>query len=175
MNRLERLVAIIINLHEKKGVKTEDLAQKFGISHRTVFRDIRTLTEAGLPLYYAAVDGFRLVEGHALPPIVFTEKEANALFTAEKIIGKNSDGSLATFYQMAMDKVRLVMRNLDKEKLNLLQQRLAPSTPHVKITSQYLAEIQLAITNQTMLEITYRALYIKEKLSNWFCTKAKPM
>lgn len=162
MNRLERLIAIIINLHAKKPVTTHTLAQKFGISQRTVFRDIRTLAEAGLPLYYSAGEGYRLVEGHTLPPIVFAEKEANALLTAEKIIEKNSDGSLISAYRTAMDKVRSVMKNIDREKMDLLQQRVAPSTSHDIIKSRYLTEIQLAITHQIQLQITYRAIYNQE-------------
>ncbi|MGZ4035945.1 MAG: helix-turn-helix transcriptional regulator, partial [Bacteroidia bacterium] len=50
MNRIDRISAILIQLQSKKIVKGQDIADRFSISLRTVYRDIRTLEEAGVPI-----------------------------------------------------------------------------------------------------------------------------
>ena len=50
MNRIDRVTAILIQLQSKRVVKAQDIAERFNISLRTVYRDIRTLEEAGIPL-----------------------------------------------------------------------------------------------------------------------------
>ena len=50
MNRIDRLSAILIQLQSKRLVKAQDIADKFSISLRTVYRDVRALEEAGVPI-----------------------------------------------------------------------------------------------------------------------------
>lgn len=50
MNRIERLTAILIHLQSKKNVTAQEIANRFNISKRTVYRDIRALEEAGIPI-----------------------------------------------------------------------------------------------------------------------------
>ena len=66
MNRFDRITALLIQLQSKKIVKAQDLADRFGISLRTVYRDIRSLEEAGVPLYGEAGVGYSLVDGLSL-------------------------------------------------------------------------------------------------------------
>ena len=91
MKRLERLTVILIKLQSKRILKAADLARDFGISLRTVYRDMKTLESAGLPIYAEAGIGYRLVDGYSLPPMSVTEKEAKALLTAEKNVSQNTD------------------------------------------------------------------------------------
>ncbi|MEQ8572515.1 MAG: HTH domain-containing protein, partial [Fulvivirga sp.] len=50
MNRIDRLSAILIQLQSKKVVRALEIAERFDISLRTVYRDIRALEEAGVPI-----------------------------------------------------------------------------------------------------------------------------
>ena len=88
MNRFDRITAILIQLQSKKVVKAQDLADRFGTSLRTIYRDIRTLEEAGVPLYGEAGIGYSIVDGYRLPPVMFTKEEAIAFITAEKLMAK---------------------------------------------------------------------------------------
>lgn len=50
MNRINRVTSILIQLQSKKIIPAKEIAQRFNISLRTVYRDIRTLEEAGIPI-----------------------------------------------------------------------------------------------------------------------------
>jgi predicted DNA-binding transcriptional regulator YafY len=50
MNRIDRLTAILIHLQTKRVVKAEEIAERFEMSLRTVYRDVKALMEAGVPI-----------------------------------------------------------------------------------------------------------------------------
>jgi biotin operon repressor len=79
MNRVDRLVAKVRHLEGRRIVRAEELAQKFEISERTVYRDIVALGEAGVPVMGETGVGYRLAPGYHLPPVMFTADEALAM------------------------------------------------------------------------------------------------
>ena len=117
MNRIDRLTAILIQLQSRRVVRARDIAERFGISLRTVYRDIRALEEAGVPLLSEAGVGYSIMEGYHLPPVMFTKEEATAFLTAGKLVEKLTDPSTTTSYQSAMYKVKAVLRNAEKDLL----------------------------------------------------------
>ncbi len=98
MNRIDRLAAIVIQLQSRRVVKAQDIAEKFSISLRTVYRDIHALEEAGVPVAGEAGIGYRLMEGYKLPPVMFTQDEASALLTAAKLMQSMSDENSSKHY-----------------------------------------------------------------------------
>jgi len=115
MNRFDRITAILIQLQSKRIVKAQDLADRFDISLRTVYRDIRSLEEAGIPLYGEAGVGYSLVDGYRLPPIMFTREEAMTFVTAEKLMEQFTDVATKSSYQSAMYKMKAVLRSDEKD------------------------------------------------------------
>ncbi len=115
MNRFDRITAILIQLQSKKIVKAQDLADRFDISLRTVYRDIRSLEEAGVPLYGEAGVGYSLVDGFRLPPVMFTREEAMTFVTAEKFMQQFTDQATRASYQSAMYKMKAVLRSDEKD------------------------------------------------------------
>jgi len=61
MNRIDRLLTIIIHLQSKQYVKAYEIAERFDISIRTVYRDLRALGEAGVPIGMDPGNGYFLV------------------------------------------------------------------------------------------------------------------
>ena len=59
-----------------------------GVSRRTIYRDMSSLEQAGIPIIQIDGKGYGLMDGYRLPPIMFTEEEANALIFGEKMIAK---------------------------------------------------------------------------------------
>ncbi|TYZ13559.1 YafY family transcriptional regulator [Hymenobacter lutimineralis] len=126
MYRFDRVTAILIQLQAKRKVSGAALAEQFGVSLRTIYRDLRTLAEAGVPLLGEPGIGYSLAEGYRLPPVMFTRGEATALLTAEKLAGRLTDAPTAQLSSAAMDKVRAVLRRPDRDHLD----RLAP---HIQV------------------------------------------
>lgn len=86
MNRIDRLFGILTLLQSKKHVTAEAIAERFGISVRTVYRDIKALGEQGIPVSFEPHKGYFVVQGYFLPPVSFTSEEANALLLMEAVV-----------------------------------------------------------------------------------------
>lgn len=161
--RIVRLTAILTQLQSKRILTATTLAEKFGVSRRTIYRDITVLAQAGVPVYTQDGRGYSLIDGYKMPPIMFTEDEANALITAEQLVMRNNDSSLTTAYSEAINKIKAVLLSTSKDKVNLLASRIATS-PVLKNEpiSNYLTEVESAITSFLVLKITYRSAYRDE-------------
>ncbi len=158
INRLSRLTAILTYLQSKKLITATELAHKFEVSIRTIYRDIKALESSGVPVYPIEGKGYSLVKGYSLPPIMFTEDEANALITAENLVARNKDGSFVTNHQKAITKVKAVLKQSSKEKVEILGSRVAYlQNFSQEITSTNLSSIQTAITHLTLLRIEYKS------------------
>ena len=92
MNRLERISAILVKLQSRPVVTAREIADQFGVSLRTVYRDIRSLEESGIPVGGEAGLGYSLVDGFKLPPLMFTIDEALSFLVAEKLVRHQTDG-----------------------------------------------------------------------------------
>jgi len=157
--RLARLTAILTQMQSKRMVTARDIAEKHGVSIRTVYRDIRTLEQSGIPIVTIEGKGYTIMEGYKLPPVMFTEQEANALITAEQIILTNKDKSLTDQYRSAIDKIRSVLKHTQKGKSELLSERLQIRTNiESEKTSDYLIQIQSAITGYKIIDLKYLSL-----------------
>jgi predicted DNA-binding transcriptional regulator YafY len=157
LNRLSRLAAILIQLQSRKIVSAGTLAERFGVSTRTIYRDIRTLEQSGVPVVTEEGKGFSLIEGYRMPPVSFTEQEANALITAEQLVLRNTDASFVKDYSDAVTKIRAVLRYSTKDKAELLASRIAiGQNEQQERTSTYVSEIQAALTNFLVTDIAYQ-------------------
>jgi predicted DNA-binding transcriptional regulator YafY len=162
--RLSRLTSILTQLQSKKLVTAPELANKYGVSVRTIYRDIRSLEASGIPICTEEGRGYSIIEGYTLPPVSFTEKEANALITGFSLISRNKDSSLVESYENAIIKVKSVLRNNEKDKAQLLSERVVfVKNLSSTTTSNILSSVQLAITALTVVEIKYRSLYKNEE------------
>lgn len=154
--RIARITGILTQLQTKRIVTSTLLAEKFGVSVRTIYRDIKTLEMAGIPIVTEDGKGYSLVEGFSIPPVMFTENEANALITIEQLVLKNRDSSLVQAYVAAMNKVKAVLAHSAKDKVDLLSSRIAvsPVMPDTN-ASNSLTIIQQALTDFKVLAISY--------------------
>lgn len=125
MNRIDRLTAILTHLQSKRWVKAQQIADRFDISLRTVYRDIRALEEAGVPIIGEAGSGYSLVEGYRLPPVMFTQEEAMAFVLAEKMVEKMTDRESAASFKEAMYKIRSVLKSGEKDIYDQVESLIA--------------------------------------------------
>ncbi len=160
MNRVDRLHAILTVLQSKRIVRAEDLATRFEISIRTVYRDIRALEEGGIPIGAEAGVGYFLTEGFHLPPVMFTNEEARTLLLAGKFIEKLSDASINSSFVSAITKIRAVLDNDKKDELDGLEHKIAvlPFSPGVFQTEDLqINPIKQALANNNVLRLEYKS------------------
>lgn len=165
MNRLDRLQAIIIQLQSKKVVKAQEIADRFEISLRTVYRDIRSLEEAGVPIGAEAGVGYFLSENYNLPPIMFTANEALSMLLAGKMIPYFSDKQTSNSFQNALTKVKAVLNIEHKDMVEKMESNIQVFSSHSdkhKRDSIYLQDIQWALIQQKVLDIAYYSPYNDE-------------
>ena len=122
-NRLSRLTAILTQLQTKRLLTSTELANKFSVSVRTIYRDIRALEQSGVPILTEDGKGYSLMEGYRIPPVMFTKSQANALILAEQLVLKNTDASFVKDYSEAIEKIKAVLGHTIKDNANLLAER----------------------------------------------------
>jgi len=165
MNRIDRISAILIQLQSRRVVKAQDIADRFDISLRTVYRDIKTLEEAGIPLIGEAGVGYSIMDGYRLPPVMFTKEEATAFLTAEKFVEKLTDTSTTNHYQSAMFKVRAVLKSQEKDMLESMDGNIEVFKGHRGsdlANNDHIQTILNAIAGKNVLSIEYFAHHSQE-------------
>ena len=156
VNRLSRLTAILIQFQTKRIITASELSQKFQVSKRTIYRDIKALEKAGVPILTEEGKGYMLMEGYRVPPIMFTEKQANALILAEQLVLKNKDASFVKDYSEAIDKIKSILRYNIKDKANLLANRTQYNQViNQERNSNNLSDLQNALTNYNLVKMQY--------------------
>lgn len=164
--RLSRLTAILTQLQAKRLSRAEDLATVFSVSKRTIYRDMRALEQAGVPIVAEEGKGYSLAEFYRLPPVMFTEEEANALITAEQLIARNKDASFVKEYSGAILKIKSVLKHSTKEKAELLSGRVVfRQNSEQDRSSDYLMRLQKALTNYELVSIKYYSPETKKRSS----------
>ena len=154
--RLSRLTAILTQLQTKRLTTAPSLANKFNVSVRTIYRDIKALEQAGVPILTEDGKGYKLMEGYKIPPVMFSESQANALILAEQLVLKNKDTSFIKDYTEAIDKIKAVLGQSEKDKANLLADRTRfEQNINRERNSNNISQLQYALTNFYLTKIDY--------------------
>ncbi len=88
--QINRLFEIIYLLLDKKNLTAKDLAEHFEVSTRTIYRDVETLSSAGIPIYMSKGKGggINLLPDYVLNKAVITEKEREEILSSLHAIGE---------------------------------------------------------------------------------------
>jgi len=162
MNHIERLNAILIQLQSKRIVKASEIAERFEISLRTVYRDIRALEASGVPIGAEAGVGYFLMDNYKLPPVMFTKEEASALLFGEKLVEKMSDKQMKAEFCSALIKIKAILNPEEKDRLEKLHNQISVlnyTSSNENFNRLFLSEIQQALVSKQVLEIDYQAGY----------------
>lgn len=167
MNRIDRLFGILTALQSKKYVTADQLSERFEISVRTVYRDVKALGESGIPVSFEPNKGYYIVQGFFLSPVAFTSEEANALLLSESLVAGFTDQSIQTHFGTALTKVKTVLKTSQKENVALLGNSIKMQVPmRISTDFNYLSLVQESITSSTQLELSY--INLNEEMSNRF-------
>lgn len=159
VRRTARLFAIAEALRARRtGVTAEALAEEFGVSVRTMYRDLDSLREASLPLAAerGRGGGFALDRTYSLPPVNFSVREAMVLAVLGKLA---TDLRLFPFTRTlgsALDKVRSALPSAQQRKLESQRHRLAfTGVPAHQSLPEVRAAVEDAWFEEQPIELTY--------------------
>jgi predicted DNA-binding transcriptional regulator YafY len=165
MNRIDRVSAILIQLQSRRVVKAADIAERFNISLRTVYRDVKTLEEAGIPIIGEAGVGYSIMDGYRLPPVMFTREEATAFLTAEKFVEKMTDASTAEHHKSAMYKIRAILKSTEKNLLEDMDSGIEVLKSHSQLrvdNKDHIQPLLTSIAQKRILTLDYFASHSQE-------------
>lgn len=157
--------AILVHLQSKKRVTARELADRFGLSLRTVYRDVKALEESGIPIIGESGIGYSVMEGYRLPPVMFTQEEASSLLLGSKLVQQFTDTSVKKQFESAMYKIKAVLRSADKDFVEELDNRIAIQTSPVPIVESlqlHLSGMRQAIVDKKVIDIEYYSSYKEE-------------
>jgi predicted DNA-binding transcriptional regulator YafY len=157
MDRLARLIGIILHLQSKKIITAEDLSSAFNISTRTIYRDIQTLTEAGVPISASPSEGYRLIQSDCLTPIMFTHGEASALLMGTEFVIKKADAAYKKDAENALLKIKSILKNETKEYLEKIDQSTVIIN-NITSDKNILQNIQNSIAENRVIHLKYFSL-----------------
>lgn len=159
MQKSQRLIQMIMMINAKRTFTVQELADEFGLSTRTITRDLQELSELGIPVYsvQGRGGGYRLLRERLLPPISFTEGEAVALFFACHSLqflgslpfGEGADSALHKFYHYLPADM--------KEKIDAMRERVMIWSPYRPMSESVLRMLLLSIMERKIVTIRYRS------------------
>jgi len=159
MNRIDRLTAILTHLQSKRTVRAAELAARFEVSLRTIYRGVRSLEKSGVPIIGEAGQGYSLVEGYRLPPIMFSREEALALLVAEKLVEKSLGEQSSRFFKEALIKIKAVLKTSEKDLLVEVQDTIkvlkSNSSQVLNKSSKAFQAMLQAISEKKVVSTTY--------------------
>ncbi|MFW5973358.1 MAG: helix-turn-helix transcriptional regulator [Bacteroidota bacterium] len=123
LNRTERLFNIILLLQQRPSMTSRDLADYFGVSRRTIFRDLRSLSDSGVPLTYGEKGGYEILDGYQLPPLMLTAREAATLLMGAEFMKLQADPSLRADADQVDMKIRGVLPGPVSDYVERIKQR----------------------------------------------------
>jgi predicted DNA-binding transcriptional regulator YafY len=155
MRRADRLFQIVNALRRRRTATTAaQLAERLGVSERTVYRDVRDLILAGTPIDGEAGVGYRIRPGYDLPPLMFDRDEIQALVLGARIVRQFGDPALARASDSILGKVAAI---LPKDLAHLVAEtRLyVPSILGAGRSAEALTLAREAVVARRKLELSY--------------------
>ena len=159
MRRTERLFALGEHLRGRRtGVTAETLARRFGVTIRTIYRDLDTLRAASMPLTAerGPGGGYALERGYALPPVNFTAREAALLVALGRFAIDMRLLPFAETLDTGLEKVRAALStSAQRELLTRVAELSFHGVPALPSKREVRAAIERAWFEQQPLRITY--------------------
>ncbi len=160
--RFDRIVEILIQLQSKRVVKAQELADRFDVSLRTIYRDIKSLEQAGVPLIGEAGMGYSIMDGYRLPPVSFSKEEALCFVAAEKLAEKYLDKASAAQYASALMKIKAILKGNEQDMVTNMQEQIIMRKQSTQIFPEQVPHVLSSaiesIANKKQIKIIYQGV-----------------
>lgn len=159
MLKSKRLMELMMTVNRKRRFKVQELADEFGVSKRTILRDLQELSELGVPLYseVGPHGGYQVIRERVLPPIAFTEEEAVAIFFAVHALRHYSSLPFEAETASALNKFYLHMPGDVRDRIDGMKDRVDFITPTRRGDTPFLAILLNAAVLRKVLAVEYES------------------
>lgn len=131
------------------------MAERLEISERTIYRDVRDLVGAGVPIEGEAGKGYRLRTDYQVPPMMFDDDELQALTFGAEVAKTWGDRSMSDAAERILDKIYAVLPSRLRPKL-ALSRIFVPDFHVPDIVTDLLGLARVAINKKQRLLVCYR-------------------
>lgn len=95
MKSSERRLKLMLLLQQPgRKLTVDEIAKKFEVSRRTIFRDFNALQEINVPVTWDKYAGYGVMEGYKVPPLMFTSKELATIMVGLNFVKSQVDKQL---------------------------------------------------------------------------------
>jgi predicted DNA-binding transcriptional regulator YafY len=157
-----RVQSILRMLGVSQGITLGELAEAFGVTKRTIQRDLRALEDSGYPIFTKTIEGstyWKLEPSFKnIPPIAFSQNELMALYFSRKLLTFFQTSPLQTDIESAFKKIESALPAKYLAKLGRIEDMFLPLGKIEKddqLTQEIFETIRSAVLNQNPLKIEY--------------------
>jgi proteasome accessory factor B len=162
-SQASRVQGILRTLGARPGIITGELADEFGVTKRTLYRDLKALEEAGYPLISEVIDGttyWKLEPSFkGVPPLTFTLSEMMALYFIRKLIVSPGRSPFRAELESAFKKIETALPAKHIARLENIERIFTPlvrASKKVDLDKRVFETIQSALLNQNILKLEYK-------------------
>lgn len=153
MRRADRLFAIVQMLRGRRLTTARQMAERFRVSERTIYRDIQELA-LSVPIAGEAGVGYTLSKDYDIPPIMFDADELEALVIGARMVGAWGSPSLSEAAERALEKIRGVVPAARRVQMEATQ-IFAPDFHISKRIGPAFEALRQAIRDRTVMHLQY--------------------
>lgn len=159
MAKSKRLIEMMIAVNKKKFFNAKELADEFGVSTRTIMRDMQELSALGVPFYseVGPHGGYKMLNERILPPIAFTKDEALAVFFASHALRHYADLPFEAETDSVLRKFYSYMPEDIRDRIDRMRQRFDLVTPMRHARTPYLGLLLDAAIDQKTVRVEYES------------------
>jgi predicted DNA-binding transcriptional regulator YafY len=156
MRKSDRLFQVVNLIRVHQPITADALAERIGVSARTIYLYIDDLSVSGIPLYGVAGVGYSLREGFELPPLTLTRTELDALMLGVEMLSTAAGTELATSARTLLSKITAALPSADvpPSLSSIRALRVRPATAH----QRRLDELNRAIQQASAVRFSYVSL-----------------
>lgn len=159
MNKYDRMLHILNLLRTRRNLNAQKLAEECGVTERSIYRDIISLSEMNVPIYYD--NGYKLASDNFLPVLNFTFDEYRLL----KLALQASPLARTPAYQDAFRSVKAKIENCLSEQVRK-EKKFIPETTHIENPyagdrakgERFYQCIEKAISSSHRIKVVYNSI-----------------
>jgi len=157
MSKSKRLMELMMTVNTRRKFTARELADEFGVSMRTILRDLQELSELGFPLYseVGPHGGYHVLRERVLPPVAFTEHEATAIFFAAQALERYGSLPFETEMRAAITKFYHYLPSDLRQRIDSMKDRVVIRTVEREHRSPHLQLLLEASVQQQVVRVTY--------------------